>query len=388
MKIRDGLAGLNVGGNNIGTPGFKFQTGRVYGVVMDETTPSSEMFEQVGGWDGLGTIFYLDYEQSKSVSVISPHLCKKAIPFFPNQKYYPLLGEIVLLFDLPSFNSQSTGAGAVTQKYYISTINLWNNNHHNAQPADPNASLGNTFVENGDIRTLRPFEGDYILEGRFGNSLRFGSTSKINTNENFWSKTGNDGDPITIITNGHTPNGKPGPYVENLNNDGSAIYLTTTQQIPLNVIKDKLNPLNSTTLPNKYNSGTQVIVQADRVVLHARKENVMLFSTNNIELYAKQTVSFDADEKVVLNSPRIFLGLDGNDAPTEPVLLGGETIKLLNKLLSEVSKFCDKLTTAITPPQGSPMVDVNVAAAALKQATDSMIPKLKQIKSSKVRVAK
>jgi hypothetical protein len=59
------------------------------------------------------------------------------------------------------------------------------------------------FNENSLIESILPFEGDYILEGRFGNTLRFGSTNKINTGENFWSDSGKNGDPITILTNGH-----------------------------------------------------------------------------------------------------------------------------------------------------------------------------------------
>ena len=49
--------------------------------------------------------------------------------------------------------------------------------------------------------------GDSLLEGRYGQSLRFGSTARSNFNfpteiQNNWSDSGKNGDPITILKNG------------------------------------------------------------------------------------------------------------------------------------------------------------------------------------------
>jgi hypothetical protein len=75
-----------------------------------------------------------------------------------------------------------------------------------------------------------------ILEGRFGNSIRFGSTNASSeiSNPNNWSDSGNTGDPITIIRNGQSTNlDEKGwlPTVENINSDASSIYLTSNQRI-------------------------------------------------------------------------------------------------------------------------------------------------------------
>ena len=72
-----------------------------------------------------------------------------------------------------------------------------------------------------------PFEGDMILEGRFGNSIRFGSSNPRGKNE--WSENDSEGEPITIISNGqgsteYTP-------LEDINNDASSIYLTSNHNI-------------------------------------------------------------------------------------------------------------------------------------------------------------
>jgi hypothetical protein len=390
MKIKENLGGIlsQIGGNSMPSA-FKFKVGRVYAVIMDETTPSQGVFDTYGGWDGMGTIFYIDYEQSKNVPVtydnfIGYALKNPARPFFPNQKFYPLLGELVLIFNLPSPDSQNKEGAS--QDYYISVLNLWNSNHHNAQTST-NSKLGNSFKE-GNIKPVRSFEGDHILEGRYGQGLRFGSTTKINSQENFWSKTGTDGDPITILSNGHKTDPKYlSPHVEDINTDASSLYLSSTQQLPLKVSKTKLNPLSGTTLPEIY-TGAQALLTSDRVVINARKENVLVFATNNIELYTKNTLSIDTEEKIVLNAPQIFLGLNGDEIPTEPAILGNEMVKVLTKLLKELGKFSDSLSTAVVSGVG-PIADINVAATSLGETVDSVLTTLsKKVRSSKIRIAK
>lgn len=390
MKIKENLGGIlsQIGGNSMPSA-FKFKVGRVYAVIMDETTPSQGVFDTYGGWDGMGTIFYIDYEQSKNTPVTNDNFINYAIgnparPFFPNQKFYPLLGELVLIFNLPSPDSQNK-AGA-SQDYYLSVLNLWNSPNHNAQTST-DSKLGDSFKE-GNIKPLRSFEGDHILEGRYGQGLRFGSTTKINSQENFWSKTGTDGDPITILSNGHKTDPKYlSPHVEDINSDASSLYLSSTQQLPLKVSKTKLNPLSGTTLPEIY-TGAQALLTSDRVIINARKENVLIFATNNIELYTKNTLSIDTEEKIVLNSPQIFLGLDNDSIPTEPAILGNEMVKVLTKLLNELGKFSDSLSTAVVSGVG-PISDINVAATSLGETVDSVLTTLsKKVRSSKIRIAK
>jgi hypothetical protein len=76
-------------------------------------------------------------------------------------------------------------------------------------------------------------EGDVIEEGRWGNSIRIGSTVK-NTPNN-WSISGSNGDPILIIRNGQGIQTEEGwvPTIEDINNDDSSIYVTSTQNVPL-----------------------------------------------------------------------------------------------------------------------------------------------------------
>ena len=134
---------------------------------------------------------------------------------FPNQSIVPLENEIVYIIALPSSDIQSDVNDI--SYYYFQPVNIWNSVHHNAIP-DPltgesvpesqqqdyeqteggavrrvtdggtEIDLGDTFAEKLSIRNLLPYEGDNILEGRWGNTIRLGSTSNKPKIPNPWSK--------------------------------------------------------------------------------------------------------------------------------------------------------------------------------------------------------
>ena len=187
-------------------------------------------------------------------------------------KQYPLVGEIVLIFPGPSIKLNQNKNEQ--EFYYLTPYNIWGASHHNAFPnladyasfsnkvnqsyeqtstfnqttnlstsASVNFPLGYGFLEKADIKPLRLFTGDTTIEGRWGNSIRFGSTT-IKTNSNNWSDTGSIGDPITIIRNGQGPQvAKVGyvPTIEDINKDPSSIYLTQGQKIVIDDINNNFS---------------------------------------------------------------------------------------------------------------------------------------------------
>lgn len=277
----------------------------VVDIIMN---PEHEYFKSLGGWDACGTIFWkhvtrdnVDYETKNPQE-------NTARPFFANQKYYPLINERVLIFSAITKDVLSNKGkdGFKEVFYYLPNLNLWNHPHHNALPyiiekpepetnppanynllgqfkkavngiilrqpkeGENSPALGEYFKENPTIKPLLPYEGDHIIEGRFGNSIRFGSTvpfepagrfkNSIQPIPNIWSELslngvskthpngkGQVGDPIIIIRNEQpTPrnsfddpkgNDKKGwiPTTENINKDGSSIYITSNQLIPIEV---------------------------------------------------------------------------------------------------------------------------------------------------------
>ena len=387
MRVRENLSSVisAIGRNNY-APLKNTQVGRVYGVVTTENTPTEEMFNKAGGWNGIGSVFYLDYEQSKNIvgSIADNFLdtCKIARPLYPQYQYYPILGELIYIENLPSPASQISST--TTQKYYISTINLWNNQQQNSQPANKDASLGTTFVENPNIRILLPFEGDHIIQGRQGASIRFSSTTKLYSNLNEWSDIGAEDSPITIFTNGLNFDANKNYYVEQINADSSSIYLTSTQKIPLQtnktgILNNLTNPLNA---PDYFNS--QVILNADRVTINSKKDEVMIFATTNVEINTKNVINLNADTRVHLNSNSIFLGPYNNNNIPQPVLLGNETINLLIHLQQTLTRLSGYLTSAISAPVGAPIVGLNAAGKDLVNDMKKMIDLIDKVPSQKV----
>jgi|TARA_R110000787_G_scaffold95862_1_gene199070 hypothetical protein len=231
------------------------QAVRVIDVILDINHPEAK---KNGGYDAIGTIFYSKIYEKDSADITK--VKDKARPLFHFLKQYPLKNEIVLILNAPS--NVIYGETQSITKYYFPNINIWNHPHNNALPdmqyhaegnkkgnlstaegalvRDPENNpievpLGDYFNENLNLQPLLPFEGDTIMEGRFGNSIRFGGTAKEAREKTSYSTKGETGDPITIIRNGqHLEEDDRGweHTLENINTDHSSIYLTSNQVLP------------------------------------------------------------------------------------------------------------------------------------------------------------
>ena len=374
-----------LGKNNFSaTPSL--QVGRVYGVVTTENTPSEAMFKKAGGFNGIGSIFYLDYNSAKNITGTGDdflEICNIARPMSPQFQYYPVLGELVALINAPSPDTQRSLNSTSNQKYYTSVVNLWNNNQQNSQRADDSDNLGITFIENANIKSLLSFEGDHVVQGRQGNALRFSSTTKLYNDLNEWSDVGNDDSPITILSNGFAYNPNENFHVEKINKDLSSIYLTSAQKLPLQTDKTGiLNPLtNPINISDYFNA--QVIINSDRVVLNSKRDEVMIFAKSNIELNTKNIINLNADERVHLNSKEIFLGTVNNQLPTEPLVLGDKLNTLLENLLDSLYNFGTSLSTVVGSPEGAPALDITSAAGSLLNDIDRINNNLEGILSQR-----
>ena len=324
---------------------------RVVDIILDDT--NEYLFKEVGEWNGLGTIFY----DRNLTNPPTFNIKNTAKPLYPNLKNYPLINEIVYLIILPS---NDIGSIADNQTiYYITPVALWNHPHHNGYPADPlnlpssqrvdytqslggavrkvtdqstNIFLGDTFKEEPNIHPLLPFEGDVIMEGRWGNSIRFGSTVKERPNN--WSTTGSNGNPITILRNGQGDNRPEGwlPTVEDINKDSSSIYLTSTQKIPLQASSAKYESYTSPpTTPEEY-SGKQILINSGRLVFNTTQDHLLLTSKKSINLNAVSSVNIDTKEYIVKSN---VIKLGSKEA-TEPILRGNALVTELQNLIAQI----------------------------------------------------
>jgi hypothetical protein len=362
-------------------PSIKEKIGKVYGVITGENTPTKYWFERLGGFNAVGTIFYKDYETSvDEIGDLSDRFfeeCFIAKPLSQNIAY-PLPDELVILTGegVPSAATQENIYSI--QTYYIGTLAVWNLSQHNAQPSGNEYNF-KTFESDANIKNLLRFEGDYVVQGRKGNSIRFGSTISA-TNLNEWSTKGRNGDPLTIISiNKMSENEKI--HIEKINNEYSSIYLTSTQAIPLN--PDRTGILNPLTNPKSVSGyeNSQVILNGDRIVLNSKKDEVMLFATTNIELNTDYHINLNAKERVHLNSNNISLGTVNNKLPSEPILLGHTTVEFLKDILSDLISFASSTTAVITPSEGAPISKLNTAGRKLHNRLEKRLAEIEKLKS-------
>jgi hypothetical protein len=403
LSIRTGVSPLSFGLSKVSSLPVPnnpstVKVGKVMGVVTTQNTPTLKQFERAGGFVGAGSVLYINYDNSKNTDPQNGDafldICDIAKPLFPNIFYYPLLGELVYIIEgLPSPSAQIT-SGA-TQKYYITAINLWGDVQTNAQTNNPKAPLGKYFTENASVRTLLNYEGDFIIQGRRGSAIRFGSTSRAAGNLNEWSDIGKEGNPITIISNGHAYDVKKEYYLEQINKDASSIYLTSNQSIPLVTNNIPINPITSPIVPSNY-LNAQAIINSDRVILSTKKDDIMLLAYTNVEIGANNIINLNANTSIHLNvkppkslstivgpSPLILLGTKlNNQPPDEPVLLGGKTATFLLSLLTALDSFALSLTATSTNSEGSPLAKVQGSAEALQTQLKPLYDKIETLKSN------
>ncbi|MDB4617040.1 hypothetical protein OAE25_00075 [Verrucomicrobiales bacterium] len=259
--------------NNIGSnlPVNNVFPARVLDINLTPSVNSDSLFQRSRGWFGIGSI---TFEPIGDNSII--HKNPKgniALPLDSNYRKTPLINEVVIIIAAPGEEGYYENDVNISNYYYISTINVWNSINANPYPSpsnfpkdnkksyeevsqgfpnqnnqDNSVKLGNIFKENDDIRNLYPQEGDVMVEGRFGNSIRFTSTNR--QSEDFkdiqspWSREGNNGSPLTIIRNGQQSTSGFDqflPLYEDIDRDDSSIYMTTTQNIGITLASTNLN---------------------------------------------------------------------------------------------------------------------------------------------------
>ena len=373
-SVGQGIASINAVTNNTSVNNFNvlsrlglnglISTVRVISIVLDKTHPR---FKELGEWNGLGTIEY-DMVDSPTPP---KNLYPTAKPLDSSFKNYPLVNEIVYILNLPNTNIGEFSSSKIS--YYVNTVSIWNHPHHNAFPQNSNILpesqqkdyietqagsvrrvtdqsteifLGRTFVERENIHPLLLFEGDKLLEGRWGNSIRFGSTVK-NT-PNTWSTTGTNGDPITIIRNGQGNQTDEGwvPTIEDINNDDSSVYFTSTQKVPLEAASTSYNSYSSNppTTPNQY-SGKQIILNSGRLVFNTTEDHLLLSSKKSVNINAISGFNVDSPQSVIQSNSVLLGGVNA----VEPLLKGDTTIALLSQLIDQLSLLSTALTATPVP---------------------------------------
>ena len=371
-----------------------WKIGLVTDIILNQ---NHEEYEKQGTHSSIGTIFFTENNKQSQYSF-------PAKPLMPHLQKPPLLNEIVLICSLPN-----TNIGEVTSEfsyYYITPISIWNSSHANILPnpitfiggeveLNSNSSSQQTFKERTNIHPLIPHVGDTLLQGRWGNSIRMSSTAKPKESgklpsyqNNSWSESGENGDPITIIRNGQPKEDQGKGYeaiVEHLANDQSSIWLTSTQKVsftPQNITYSSYD--NEPTFPQDF-INPQIVLNSDRLILNAKTDSVLISAEKTVFLGSNGSLNFNATDKIVVESSDIKLG---NKKASEPVILGDKFLTQLEILLTAMETLCTALEASTIWPIGAPAPSPTepIAAGLVKTEIAKFKAQMESFKSGTTKV--
>ena len=368
----------------------------ISGKVIDIDQPTGNILVQILG----------------SETINLGNLTVTASPLNPFIKNYPLINEVVLLFTSVSPKYQDNPYA--TQYYYQSPISVWNEVNSNPLPLPTeNVSVptqnknyqeveagstnkpssttpevfkpGTYFVEKDNILPLYPFEGDVIFEGRWGNTIRLGSTNTNSPIKSPWSNLSQfNGDPITIIDNTRS-----NTQLESFSND-SSIWLTSTQKLPITGSSiDYTSYAQNPTPPealNQYSNRPQIVLNSGRLVFNTTQDHLMLSSKKTINLNSVEGVNVDTRGNFVIQAPQVYLG-DSEDNLTQPVVLGDDLVSLLNDILTDLNTLTRSLQNQVGVPVGTPLAPTSLTAQLVADKIPSYKRRVGQLLSNTTRTA-
>lgn len=233
---------------------------------------------------------------------------------------------------------------------------------------------GRYFVANNKIRTVRRFEGDFLLESRFGQTIHFTAYDGNRKNDGgYYTDYNNGGNPMILIRNRQRQLLKPGQQLklknssndatiigteqeknvggyleENINHDGSSIHITSGQTISKWVTTcykkmfgtgEEVDGFDGTTsFQYPELSGDQIVIQSDRLLFSSRYAETFHYSKKRYAIVTDSEYTVDAHDQIVLtthvktviNSPAIYLG--EYDQTGEPAILGQTMVNWLYEL--------------------------------------------------------
>ncbi len=224
-------------------------------------SPDSELYESP---KDLGKIRFRDLVNE--VNKPENELGKVAYPLDRSFARYPMPGEEVMVYRATGDSGTTGTLVMATVCFYSFVVSAMHNVSYNSHPfmgssnatVDPTARASYDETKKrfdrqlGDIsavkdvedkikvyKQLRPYEGDFILQGRFGNTIRFSSTSQLKQSN--WSQAGVSGDGIMLlrVDRDYSTSESDMMTSENIDSDDASIYLCTSQKVEMNLACSK-----------------------------------------------------------------------------------------------------------------------------------------------------
>ena len=242
--------------------------------------------------------------------------------------------------------------------------------------------------------TLNEVVGDYIIEGRHGNSVRVGSRSNNpyifisnqRNNENVFESV-SDGSLISITSNGtlaeHFPSYFDGD-VGVINESGEESGEEGEEKFGFTLSSDELedNTYPIGTIHSDLNNGAdiqdtiygyntnQILFNSDRITLNSKLDDIFVSSIKDIYVGSGRHLSINAPTSINILSNNVNIGNSNRDTMQSMVL--GERLKeVLNKIIEIIPKL--EINTSLGPQTPTMAAGATGEGGAKIQATISNI---------------
>jgi hypothetical protein len=299
--------------------------------------------------------------------------------FSDAQIFYPLDSNIL---QVPVQGEEILGCEFGGKYFYMSKLNKSNSATNDSNFGVSALNVGNPYEDfefefgryfnpSSRVKKLYINEGDTIIQGRFGNSIRLGSNQ---SQSGSLDKRDLTESPNVKIVAGAFTNGPI--YNESLVSDlsskiiqeeKSSVYLTTDEYVPYEDVGVK-----STFDNNPTYFKPQVIIQSDRIVFNSKGEE------GGIGIYSRDNVEIKSADKVEIDSPTIDIG----SKSLVPAVLGNDDfVGFITILANQVIVSMETQRTALlTASQG------NETPPSLKLKDE--IKRLEEVRDNKLYLSK
>jgi hypothetical protein len=215
---------------------------------------------------------------------------------------------------------------------------------------------GKYYKRNVRLHQLKPNEGDTIIQGKFGNSIRF--SGYIHS-----EKTDGKQYAAILIRNGENSDSQTNNKIfetttEDVNKDGTSIQITSGEY---NTLFKETVAVNKEAVGDYPSSdelkGDQIVVNSGRVIISSKTAETFLFSKKNISIFTDDIITIDAEKGlnfIVQNGPvqiaasgnnNVTIGVEngkifaGNADATEAMLLGNTLVDLISRLIDSINQM-------------------------------------------------
>ena len=346
--------------------------GVVYDVILDENHPIVKdditNISYVGGIRfRLSTDIYSDTSNlnlalpiDKSIKDLPNRNEVVEVKYYGGTYYYRRTGAKFSINtttdeELISVNFKETDSKSNTGSSY-NKVRKTGISRSNSNSTNKYSNLGEYFEFQPDLHRLKLYEGDTLLESKFGQSIRMSA----------YNNTNNEFSPTILIRNSENSISKDRSLEftteEDVNRDGSTIALTSNSY-ELNFIPGTVSDKGQSDFETKPKSfkrypsrltGDQLLLNSGRIILSAKNGEMIFYSKKNYGFISDGGLSIDNkfgieisvgddiniltnDRNVNINSGKGNINL-GAGSGLESLVKGDTLYDLLDQLLDAILK--------------------------------------------------